>query len=263
MPVIDDARTSATDDDEPTQDPWTEEVAQRYDLLHAAKFDPAVVDPAVALLAELADGRPALEFAIGTGRLALPLSDRGIAVAGIERSAAMLNELHAKPGADRIATIEGDMATARAPGAFGLVYLVYNTITNLLTQDAQVACFENAAAHLVPGGVFVIETLVPQLQRLPVGERFGVFDSTETHAGIDEYDLVNQRSISHHYHVGPHVAGGGALFRSEHRYGWPAEYDLMARIAGLELDARWADWDRSPFTDLSTSHVSVWRLPSS
>lgn len=247
---------------EPPEDIWTAEVARRYDLVHAPMFDPAVVDPAVTLLTELADGRPALEFAIGTGRLALPLSARGTPVTGIELSPSMLSELRAKPGGDDIETFEGDMATLRVPGGFDLVYLVYNTITNLLTQDAQVACFENAAAHLVPGGAFVIETLVPQLQRLPVGERFGVFDATDTHAGIDEYDLVNQRSISHHYHVGSHIEGGGAVFRSEHRYGWPAEYDLMARIAGLELEARWSDWDRSEFTALSTSHISVWRRPA-
>ncbi len=243
-------------------DIWTEDAARRYDLVHAERFESAVLEPTVAVLAELAAGRPALEFAIGTGRVALPLSELGVAVSGIELSPAMLAELDAKAGADRITTVVGDMATTRMPGDFGLVYLVYNTITNLLTQDEQVACFENAAAHLEPGGAFVIETLVPQLQRLPLGERFGVFDTTDTHAGIDEYDLVNQRSTSHHYHVGPHIDGGGAVFRSEHRYGWPAEYDLMARIAGLVPVERWADWDRSEFTATSPSHVSVWRRPA-
>ncbi|TDT15754.1 methyltransferase family protein [Ilumatobacter fluminis] len=233
---------------------FDETVAPRYDDDCADMFTPEVLEPTVALLAELAGGRPALEFAVGTGRVALPLADAGIEVHGIELSRAMVAEMRAKPGGDAIPVTIGDMATTRIGGEFGLVYLVFNTITNLLTQNEQVDCFRNAAAHLVPGGCFVIETGVPRIQDLPRGERFLAFDAGDEHGGIDEYDVVGQRLVSHHYRTGD-CAG---RFSSEHRWAWPAEYDLMARIAGLRLRDRWADWHRSPFTDTSRTHISVW-----
>ena len=233
-------------------------VAPTYDEHHAERFDPAVLDPTVAVLAELAAGRPALELAIGTGRVALPLSRRGVPVHGIELSRAMVRELDAKPGADQIAVAIGDMATTRVDGRFGLVYLVFNTIGNLLTQDEQVACFENAAAHLEPGGHFVVEVGIPALRRLPPGQTLVAFDASPGHGGLDEIDVVNQRLISHHYRV---ADGRGVVFQTPQRYAWPAEYDLMARIAGLALVHRWSDWHRSPFTADSTAHISVWRKP--
>jgi SAM-dependent methyltransferase len=234
---------------------FDERIARTYDADDAEMFAPEVLGPTVAFLAELAAGRRALEFAVGTGRVALALSAHGIDVAGIEMSRAMVHEMSLKPGADRVPVTIGDMATTRVDGTFGLVYLVYNTITNLLTQDEQVACFCNAAAHLEIGGHFVIEVFVPALRRLPNGERLVAFDVSDRHVGVDEYDVVNQRLTSHHYWS----AGGRAeIFDSPHRYAWPAEYDLMARIAGLTLHERWSSWRRTPFTADSTSHVSVW-----
>ena len=169
----------------------------------------------------------------------------------------MVAEMMKKPGTDRIPVTIGDLATTRldAAGSFGLVFLVFNTITNLLTQPDQVACFRNAAAHLAPGGHFVIETGIPRLQRLNPGERFLPFEVTDDHIGIDEYDLAEQRLVSHHYWI---AGGDAATFESHHRYAWPAEYDLMAQLAGMTLTHRWADWARSPFTSDSTTHVSVW-----
>lgn len=237
---------------------FDERVARRYDTGEVGMFAPEVLGPTVEFLAELAAGRRALELAIGTGRVALPLSERGVDVAGIELSTAMARRLQAKPGGERIPVTIGDMATARADGTFGLVYLVYNTITNLLTQDEQVTCFCNAAAHLEPGGHFVIETFVPSVRRLPPGESLVPFDVSDHHVGVDEYDVVNQRVTSHHYSID---GGRVEVFHTPHRYGWPAEYDLMARIAGLELQERWSDWQRTPFAADSTSHVSVWRKP--
>jgi SAM-dependent methyltransferase len=234
-------------------------IAHTYDEDSADMFAPEVLDPTVHFLAELADGRRVLEFAIGTGRVALPLSARGVDVSGVELSQAMAAEMMTKPGAARIPVTIGDMATTRAEGTFGLVYLVYNTITNLLTQDEQVACFCNAAAHLDIGGHFVIEVFVPALRRLPPGESLIAFDVSDGHVGVDEYDIVNQRLISHHYWT---ADGRADMFDSPHRYAWPAEYDLMARIAGLTLRERWSDWQRTPFTDESTSHVSVWEKAS-
>jgi len=236
-------------------DPWGEDTAATYDADDAAMFSDEVLGPTVDVLVELAAGRRALEFAAGTGRVALALSARGIDVAGIELSEAMTARLQAKPGSDRVPITIGDMATTRVPGEFGLVYLVYNTITNLLTQDEQVACFANAAAHLVPGGCFLIEVFVPQLRLLPPGRTTVAFEVADAHVGVDEYDAVTQRLVSHHARPGRPFA------RSYHRYAWPAEYDLMARLAGLELHARWADWHRRPFTADSPSHVSVWRKP--
>ncbi|HWM21995.1 MAG TPA: class I SAM-dependent methyltransferase [Ilumatobacteraceae bacterium] len=234
---------------------FDEKIARTYDADDAEMFAPEVLGPTVDFLAELAGDRRALEFAVGTGRVALPLSARGVDVAGIELSRAMMNEMMVKPGAERVPVTIGNMATTRVDGTFGLVYLVFNTITNLLTQGEQVACFCNAAAHLDIGGHFVVEVFVPALQRLPVGERLIAFDVSDSHVGVDEYDVVSQTLTSHHYRSS---AGQAQLFDSPHRYAWPAEYDLMARIAGLTLRERWSSWRRTPFTAESTWHVSVW-----
>jgi SAM-dependent methyltransferase len=232
------------------------DVAQQYDDPDDVMFSAEVLGPTVDLLAELADGRAALELAIGTGRVALPLSERGVHVHGIELSEAMVRQLRAKPGADTIDVAIGDMTTTRVEGRYGLVYLVFNTIGNVTTQDGQVAVFENAAAHLEPGGCFLIETLVPAVRQLPVGERFAVFDHTDEHLGIDEYDVATQQTWSHHYSS----TDGETYHRRSipFRYTWPAELDLMARIAGMRLRHRWADWDRSPYDADSVKHVSVW-----
>lgn len=240
---------------------WDEHDAAHYDDPDDPMFSESVLGVTVAVLAELAASRPALEFAIGTGRVALPLAECGVDVAGIELSTAMVARLRAKPGGDRIPVTIGDMATTRVPGAFGLVYLVYNTITNLLTQDEQVACFENAAAHLEPGGCFVVETFVPALRRLPPGETLVPFDVSDRHIGIDEYDVAEQRLVSHHTVIrdGASTSKHAEVSSAPFRYVWPAELDLMARIAGMRLVHRWAGWDRAPFTSDSTSHVSVWR----
>jgi SAM-dependent methyltransferase len=232
------------------------EVAPTYDADVADMFAPEVLGPTADLLADLARGGRALELAIGTGRVALALAERGVDVAGIELSSAMVRELRAKPGGEALEVAIGDMTTTRVPGEFSLVYLVFNTIGNLLTQDEQVACFVNAAVHLAPGGAFVIELEVPAVRRLPPGERFVTFRVDGGYAGIDEYDLVTQRLDSRHYSVNDDGTGG--LFVTPQRYVWPSELDLMARIAGLTLVERWADWSRSPFTADSPSHVSVW-----
>jgi hypothetical protein len=232
-------------------------VAERYDDPDDEMFSPGVLGPTVDLLHDLAAGRAALELAIGTGRVALPLSESGVHVHGIELSEAMVAQLRSKPGAERIDVAIGDMTSTRVEGRFGLVYLVFNTIGNVTTQDGQVEVFRNAAAHLEPGGAFLVENLVPIVQKLPAGERFAVFDHTEGHLGIDEYDVATQLMWSHHY-----SSEDGETYRRRSipfRYVWPAELDLMARIAGLRLESRWADWDRSPFTSLSTKHVSAWR----
>lgn len=236
-------------------DPWGEDTAATYDTDDAAMFSDEVLGPTVALLAELAAGRPALEFAAGTGRVALALAASGVDVSGIELSESMTARLRVKPGSERVPITIGDMATTRVPGEFGLVYLVYNTITNLLTQEEQVACFANAAAHLEPGGCFLIEVFVPRLRHLPPGNTLVAYEVTDSHVGVDEYDVLAQRLVSHH------ALPGRPFARSHHRYAWPAEYDLMARLAGLEPHARWADWGRRPFTADSASHVSVWRKP--
>jgi SAM-dependent methyltransferase len=241
------------------EDHFGEEVAARYDESSADMFDPAVVDPAVDFLAALAGDGAALELGVGTGRIALPLSQRGIRVRGIDLSEAMVARLKAKPGAEKIGVTIGDFATTRVDGSFSLAYLVFNTIGNLTTQDAQVACFENVAAQLQPGGCFVIEVGVPDLQRLPRGETFRVFDVSATHVGIDEYDVVNQGLVSHHYSR----TADGTFEKSwgPFRYVWPAELDLMARIAGMRLRDRFGGWKREPFTSLSEKHVSVWEKP--
>jgi SAM-dependent methyltransferase len=240
---------------------FDEPVASRYDDPDDAMFDPAVTSMTAEFLAGIAGGGAALEFGIGTGRIALPLAGRGIAVHGIDLSEAMVARLRAKPGGEHIGVTIGDFATARVDRQFQLAYLVYNTIENLTSQDDQVDCFRNAAAHLVPGGCFVIEVGIPSLQRLPVGERYVPFTVTDRHLGFDEYDVVNQGLVSHHYTFTPD--GKTTVAATPFRYVWPAELDLMARIAGMRLKDRWADWDRSPFTAESTKHVSVWdkRLP--
>ncbi|MBA2529490.1 MAG: class I SAM-dependent methyltransferase [Euzebyales bacterium] len=218
-------------------------------------FEPAVVEPAVAFLAHLAGEGVALELGIGTGRIALPLSQRGVRVHGIDLSAAMVERLRAKPGADDIGVTIGDFATTRVEGTFRLAYLVYNTITNLTTQDEQVECFRNVAAHLEPGGCFVIEVFVPTLQRLPPGETVRAFHLSPTRLGFDEYDVATQILHSHHYWV---VGDKLEVFSAPYRYVWPSELDLMARLAGMNLRERWSDWNREPFTSDSTAHVSVW-----
>ena len=238
------------------EDHFGAEVAARYDQTSGFMFDEAVLGATVDRLAELAGDGAALELAVGTGRVALPLSDRGVPVSGIELSTAMVDQLRAKDGADRIEVTIGDMATTRVAGSFRLVYLVYNTIGNLTTQDQQVACFANAAAHLEIGGCFVIEVGVPDLRRLPPGQDAVVFSHAPGYVGYDRYtDLVAQQATSHHF-----VADGSGAreFRTPFRYVWPSELDLMAELAGMTLRERWADWDRSPFTSDSPSHVSVW-----
>jgi hypothetical protein len=209
-------------------------------------------------VAERGGGGPLLEFAIGTGRVALPLAAKGVDVRGIELSEDMVAELRKKPGGADLDVVIGDMTTATASGAgtYSLVYLVYNTIGNVVTQDAQVACFMNAARHLAVGGCFCIEVMVPRLQGLPVGETMQAFMVTPTHVGVDELDVVTQSGISHHYWVG--ADGRGAVFSMPWRYVWPSELDLMARLAGLRLRDRFADWDRSAFGAGSFKHVSVW-----
>jgi SAM-dependent methyltransferase len=246
--------------DDATDGYFGESVAARYDETAANLFEPAVLDPAVDFLAERAGSGRALELGIGTGRVALPLAARGVRVHGIELSRAMVARLRAKPGGDAIGITIGDFATAKAEGTFTLAYLLRNTIMNLTTQAAQVACFRNAAAHLEPGGRFVIEVVVPDLQRLPPGETFHVFAWDETHQGADEYDVANQGLISHHFRA---IDGVIHLESIPFRYVWPAELDLMAEMAGLVLSERWSGWEGQPFTSESREHVSVWEKPRS
>jgi SAM-dependent methyltransferase len=237
-----------------------ERVAERYDESSEDMFDPAVVEPTVDFLADLAGDGAALELGIGTGRIALPLSQRGIRVHGIDLSEAMVAKLREKTGSERIEVTIGDFATTRVEGTFSLAYVVFNTIGNLTTQDAQVACFRNVAEHLEPGGCFVIELGVPGLRTLPPGERFQVFDFSAEHIGIDEYDVENQGLISHH--LSPR-GDKWELISMPFRYVWPAELDLMARIAGLTLRERWSGWHREPFTSESGKQISVWEKPAS
>jgi SAM-dependent methyltransferase len=234
----------------PLPDRFAGEVAERYDETSAQMFDPAVLDPAVEFLAGLAREGPALEFGIGTGRVALPLAAQGVGVAGIDLSRDMVAKLREKPGAASISVTVGDIATTRVDGAFALVYVVWNTISNLTTQEAQLSCFENAAAHLRPGGCFVVEVGVPGPQGL------SVFELSDDHVGIDEYDPATQRLISHHFWVRDGRWGRVSMpFRSAS----PGEFDLMARLAGMHLRERWSGWKREPFTRDSAKHVSVWQ----
>jgi SAM-dependent methyltransferase len=242
------------------EDHFGERVAEGYDEGSADMFEPAVVDPAVDFLADLAGGGAALELGIGTGRIALPLAQRGVSVHGIDLSEAMVAKLRAKPGADDIGVTIGDFATTTVERRFSLAYLVFNTIGNLTTQDEQVACFQNVAAHLEPGGCFVIEVGVPRLRLLPPGETVRAFDVSPTHLGFDEYDVVSQGLVSHHYSV---VEGKLETNSLPLRYVWPSELDLMARLAGMTLRERWGGWQREPFTSDSAKHVSVWEKAAS
>jgi SAM-dependent methyltransferase len=238
---------------------FDDRVAARYDESSAEMFDPDVLDPAVDLLAELAGGGRALELGIGTGRIALPLARRGVPVHGIDLSNAMVARLRAKPGGEDIGVTIGDFATTTVEGSFTLAYLVFNTIMNLTTQEAQVACFRNVAAALAPGGRFVIEVGVPNLQRLPPGESLRAFHVSETGWGIDEFDVASQGLTSHHLRI---VDGELNRVSVPFRYVWPSELDLMAELAGMRLQERWASWQREPFTSESRKHVSVWEKPA-
>jgi SAM-dependent methyltransferase len=237
---------------------FDERVAARYDDSEGEMFEAEVVEQTVDFLAELAGSGRVLELGIGTGRIALPLAKRGISVHGIELSKAMVARLRAKPDGDDIGVTIGDFGTTTVVGSFALAYLVFNTIMNLTTQEAQVACFRNAAAHLEPGGCFVIEVMIPELQRLPGGETFRVFYGSESYWGIDEYDVANQGLISHHLEV---VDDKLERVSMPFRYAWPSEYDLMAQLAGMSLRERWSGWKREPFTNESRKHVSVWEKP--
>jgi SAM-dependent methyltransferase len=237
---------------------WDVDAAQRYDSPGTGMFAPEVLGPTVDRLAELAGDGAALEFAIGTGRVAVPLAERGVSVTGIELSAPMIDQLRTKADETTIPVIVGDMAAALAPGKYTLVYLVYNTISNLLTQAEQVACFRNAARHLAPGGRFVIELWVPQLRTLPPGQQATVWQCESGYIGLDTYDVLRQHVVSHHFRFDE--SRQARLYRSPHRYIWPAELDLMAQLAGLELETRHADWTGTDFTADSPSHVSVYQL---
>ena len=243
-----------------SSDLWDAETAARYDEGSASMFEPSVLDPTVDLLARLAGGGPALELAIGTGRVGVPLLQRGVPVTGIELSAPMVEQLRRKVSASELPVTVGDMATTRVAGSYALAYLVFNTLGNLRTQDEQVACFANAAAHLRPGGRFVVEIGVPPLRRLPPGQVAVPFDVGSEHVGFDTLDVVTQQAVSHHY---TRTDDGTFRYGDHHyRYVWPSEMDLMARLAGLSLEARYADWSGAPFTAESESHVSVYRLGS-
>lgn len=239
-------------------DIWDIEVAKSYDTPGVGMFAPEVLDPTVNKLAEYAQNGRALEFGIGTGRVAVPLSDRGIKVAGIDVSHAMVSQLRTKVSEDVIPVVMGDMATARVDGEFSLVYCVYNTISNLLTQGEQVACFKNAARHLLPGGRFIIELWVPELRKLLPGQSSVLWRSDSNYIGIDNYDVINQKVVSTHVTFGKDKSA--KVFQSPHRYIWPAELDLMGELAGFCLENRFSDWHGNPFTAESASHVSVYRL---
>jgi len=242
-----------------SSDIWDEETAARYEADAAEKFAPQVLNPAVDFLARLAGSGAALELAVGTGRVAIPLSQRGVRVVGIELSEPMVAQLRQRIDETDLPVTVGDMAATSVPGDFSLVYLVWNSISNLRTQEEQVACFGNAARHLSSGGRFVIELWVPPLHRLPPGQDSTLMLMTDDHVIIDTYDRVTQACVSRHYRTDPdgktHYSSGNF------RYIWPAECDLMAQLAGMELEARYADWDGSPYTSTSESHISVWRKP--
>jgi SAM-dependent methyltransferase len=233
-----------------TTDWFAGKVAERYDSSTSSYFDPATIESTVEFLEPLAAGG-ALELAIGTGRIAVPLAARGVRVAGIDLSPDMLAQLKKKT--TEIAVEIGDMATTRVEGTFSLAYIVFNSMNNATTQEGQVATFANAAAHLDPGGCFVVEVGVHNRQRLEV------FDLSDRHVGVDEFDFDTQRLVSHHFSL---VDGEWKRASIPFRSVSPAELDLMARLAGMTLRERWADWDRSPFTAESTKHVSVWELPA-
>jgi SAM-dependent methyltransferase len=240
-----------------TSEVWDEETAAHYDEDTAELATPELLAPTIEFLAELAGSGRALEFAIGTGRVGVPLAATGVHVAGIELSEPMVHELRHKVDEATLPVLVGDMTTTRVPGEFSLVYLVFNTISNLQTQAEQVACFRNAARHLVAGGRFVIELWVPPLRRMPPGQTAVPFDVSEDHLGFDTYDTVSQLCTSHHYFKG--TDGTLRYDSGTFRYAWPAECDLMAQLAGMELENRFSGWDRRTFTDESESHVSVYR----
>ena len=238
---------------------WDRELAEGYDTVTAAASTPAVLDPILDVLVDLARGGRALEFASGTGRVALPLAARGVRVDGLELSPAMADRHRAKAGADAVPVVVGDMTTTRVPGDFTLVYLVANTIMNVTTQEEQVAVFANAAAHLVPGGRFVVEVIVPQLREAAGAARSRVFTLEPDHVGVETFDdLVGQVAWSHHW---MRIDGRPVRHSAPYRYVWPSEVDLMARLAGLRRRDRWAGWTRGPFTSDSTSHVTVYGKP--
>lgn len=236
------------------EDHFGDDVAATYDASVADMFESAAVDPAVDVLAGLAGAGRALELGVGTGRLAIPLARRGVPVHGIDLSAAMIARLRAKPGTDEIGTTVGDFATTRVDGRFAVAYLVFNTIMNVTTQAGQVACFRNAAAHLAPGGCFVVEVMVPELRRLPPGETTLVFQVGPPQWAFDVYDDIATQRMSSHY------VGADTHRSIPFRYVWPAELDLMAEVAGMRLRHRWENWDRKPFTSESPRHVSVWEM---
>lgn len=239
---------------------WDEEAARRYDTPGTGMFAPEVLGPTVERLRALAGGGRALEMAIGTGRVAVPLAEAGVAVAGIELCQPMIDRLRAKAGEDLIPVVLGDMATAQVDGSFSLVFLVFNGISNVLTQDRQLAVFENAARHLAPGGRFVVELWVPDLRTLPPGRRGSVFAAQPGYLAADVFDVVAQHVVSHHVTFEAERGTSARIFRSPHRYVWPAELDLMARIAGFGLESRHGGWSGQPFTAESSDHVSVYRL---
>src|SRR5215204_2455018 len=236
-----------------------ERAARRYDESSAEMFAPAAVDPVVDFLAQLADDGSALELGIGTGRVALPLAQRGVPVHGIDLSQSMVAKLREKPGGEAIGVTIGDFTTTTVEGTFSVAYLVFNTIGNLTTQAAQVACFRNVAAHLEPGACFVVEVGVPSLRRLPPGETIHAFHVSETRWGIDEFDVARQGLTSHHFEL---VDGNLEQVSIPFRYAWPAELDLMAELAGMRLRERWSGWKREPFTSESEKHISVWEKPA-
>ncbi|WP_433634723.1 class I SAM-dependent DNA methyltransferase [Nocardia sp. CA-120079] len=240
-------------------DYFRERIAARYDESSADRFEPGVVNAAVEVLAGLAGSGPALELGIGTGRIALPLAARGVAVHGIDLSRAMVARLRGKPGGDAIGVTIGDFATTRMDGTFSVAYLVYNTIMNLTTQEAQVACFRNVAEHLERGGCFVIEVMVPELRRLPAGQHVVPSEASPTRWAFDTYDVATQSMSSNYVEV---INGRGEYRSIPFRYVWPAELDLMAQLAGLRLRERWGGWAREPFTSESSQHVSIWQKPS-
>jgi SAM-dependent methyltransferase len=238
---------------------FDERVARRYDKSTDPEFDPEVIRSTVDLLQELAGRGRALELGIGTGRIALPLSERGVPVHGIDLSKAMVARLRKKSGGRDVGVTIGDFATTKVEGSFSLAYLVFNAILNLTTQAAQVACFRNVASHLEPGGTFVIEVGVPELQRLPPGETVLPFLIGETRWGFDEYDVVRQGLTSHHFEI---VRGKLERLSVPFRYVWPSELDLMAELAGMRLRERWAGWHHEPFASESRQHISVWENPA-
>jgi SAM-dependent methyltransferase len=242
------------------EDVWDVDAAQRYDTPGTGMFAPEVLDPTVDRLVQLAAGGRALELAIGTGRVGVPLAERGVPVTGIELSQPMIDQLRTKVDEDTLPVLVGDMTAVQAPGEFTLVYLVFNTISNLLTQVDQVTCFRNAARHLSPGGCFVIELWVPELRTLPPGRDATVWHVDDSYIALDTYDVLHQLCTSHHFTFGD--GKEARLSRSPHRYIWPAELDLMAQLAGFALESRHADWSGAEFTAESRSHVSVYRLPA-